>query len=180
MAQEKKPFYTYMHLDMSFKLDRPYTTRDIAQLCDAIGAKTDNTIKVRPEPITEGGLEFVDWPGKTERMFKTMRFCVLKGDYGWPRITEDTYEKWKNPAIPEEVLFTPGEERTPTSSVLRAPRHKKRKACIEITFVLKAFHGAPCFTPSEISIVAQCLKNQGFTQHGRLPSKIKLISPGVI
>lgn len=177
-----RAFYTYTCPNLSFSLNRPYTTREFAQLCDAIRIKTDYTFVVRPDPITEGGIKFIDWPGKTESMYKTIRFHLAKGVARWPWINETTYDKWKDPAIPAENIFIPDEDEHTCKYLNMQPPSRKKTNVPEIrfSFCLKAFHGAPCFTPSEIMIVARCLKDQGFVQHGRIPSMSALMTPGRI
>lgn len=163
---DQRDVCTYTSPRMSFTIDRPYTTRDLAHLCDLVAEKTYNAIQIQPEGVTEGGLLFVDWPGKRYNMYKSMRFVLLDGNIHWPWITPDTYDNWKNPEIPSENIFTPYKS---DSMDNKTPKTR-------IAFFLKAFYGAPCFTQSELMIVASCLKEQGFVQHGNIPTKSELIT----
>lgn len=76
-----------------------------------------------PEPISEGGVEITDWPGKTEaRAFKTFR---LMSTEGYPWVDEETSD---------EFVFT-------------MPRSDKHY----VTIKLKAFDSAPPFTDAELT-----------------------------
>ena len=83
--------------------------------------------RFRVEPIIEGGIEFVDWPGKkSSKEFKTIRF---HSSSGFPPITSKT---------PDDTNFH-----------LNSLRFREGKC---VYFFVKAFYGAPVFTKKEMNI----------------------------
>jgi len=70
------------------------TTKKLVTLCEQLEAAFGPGYKIRPEPIMEGGIYFVDYPGHEPEM----RFDL----YRYPRITDATFDEWKQG--PDRVL----------------------------------------------------------------------------
>ena len=85
--------------------------------------------RFRVEPISGGGIEFVDWPGReSENSYKTIRFSSSRG---FPYCGPDT---------PDETQFYLSQFG-------------------KIHFFLKAFDGAPSFTTDELDTFKQIFTN---------------------
>lgn len=131
---------TYCH---GFKVEvwKDFTAADFYNLCQLLQKSFPGFI-FEPEPITEGGIEFVSWPGKTEKMYKTMRWHIYERvgrSVDWPRINRGkTIEEWKNN----------------TSLVLA-------KEGYIINTVLKTWDGAPRWTLEELKLFAKNLEKMG-------------------
>lgn len=111
--------------------------------------KTDE-YQFRPEPITEGGIKFVAWPGKTERQYKTLRFHFNLDK--WPIVRGDVMETWSNNS---DVIFRP-----------------RPKFAAEL--YIKAFYGAPKWTLQELKIFADVLSSScGMKRKGAFTKNIK-------
>lgn len=121
------------------------TTRQLVSICQAMEREFASAFggewTLRPAPISRGGILFVSWPGKTARMYKSMRFGnMCYNDYPW--IKTSTWDEWQSPEHKEAVLFT---------------WDAKLRGCISI----QALYGAPCFTVQELRIVRQIFEAHG-------------------
>jgi len=93
---------------------RPLTTRRIARICDRLSSWfTEHygaEYRFEPEPISEGGLQIVAWPGKKEEQYKSMRFHIMNDRHtmaDWPQIVPGkTIEEWRNNA-PKNIFSSP-------------------------------------------------------------------------
>ena len=74
------------------------TTKKLAILCEQLETSLGPGYKIRPEPITEGGVYFVDYPGKGADHYKSMRFEIR----GYPYVSDTTLDEWKEG--PERTL----------------------------------------------------------------------------
>jgi hypothetical protein len=96
-----------------------------------------------PEPISEGGIEMTSWPGipaEHRGMLKTVRFGGNNSHGpGWPWISDTTLQSWRNDQAATNVW-------------------QRAKG----TFVLKAFHGAPVWTPEEVRKLVSAFEGTGF------------------
>lgn len=93
---------TQTHTD-GFTLVKPVlTTKKLVALIEELEAAYakeihDGVYKFRPEPISEGGIEFVTFPGKCKSMVKALRFEFgYDLNLSWPLISDNTFEQWKN------------------------------------------------------------------------------------
>ena len=134
---------------LGFKVffNKAVTRKDLMSLCDEVMMSLNPdpfhpTVKVEPEPISEGGLviRFLNIP----RHYKSMR---LHRRWCWPFITNSSvFEQWR---FSDEVLL---------------PASSRR----ESTF-LKAFHGAPTWTLSELLIFKSAFEKLGGNVTGMPP-----------
>ncbi len=102
------------------------------------GQQSETSVRLAPEGITEGGIEWTAWPGKEPKMYKTIRLGV-DGPVRWPWISGDeaVSEEWRR--APDETLLA---------------RDKY------YTF-LKAFYGAPKWTREEVETIMHCFREFG-------------------
>lgn len=140
---------TYTHgLLFISKTKRQITKHDIYLLCLKLQEKLGAGYKIMPEAITEGGIEFVDYPNKKKDEYKSMRMrssCNGVGRRGWTQIPMDfKLEDWKNNNDSLYTLFE-GEKK------------------LQISTFLKAFHGAPVWTKEELLHIADIFQEFGFT-----------------
>lgn len=129
---------TYTHGPL-FRPTRPITGQILLDTCHAL-EKAFNTkhntdvYKFEPERISEGGIEWINWPGKTTEMYKTMR--IYFSDYPWvDKIEQD----------PLIVIDQRG-------SRPYGPATCHRKESPWMGTYLKAFHSAPKWTADELDI----------------------------
>lgn len=123
---------------------RPYrnmTKKDFVLFVDKLDEAFGEGWKFDLEPITEGGIIITEWPGKTEDMYKSMRFshhCMnedLRND--WPIVRLADYrEEWLQS---DDIIF----KQDPLDSQPRT-----LNGCIGTN--LKAFFGAPAWTKDEL------------------------------
>jgi hypothetical protein len=120
------------------KPKRPIVARDVQMMCDMLGTMFGEGHKFGPEAITEGGIEWLKWPGKEEgKGYKTMRIGFASHGT-WPHISGNRFQD------EDVVLWDP--ERAP---------------CAQICTVMKSFEGAPAWTREEMkrcaAAAADCL-----------------------
>lgn len=50
------------------------------------------------EPVTNGGIQIVDWPGREAGMYKTLRFASMgvEDTIHWPWIEHDSIKQWEH------------------------------------------------------------------------------------
>lgn len=142
------------------KFTKDITKEIYIEICEDLSAtfaeKFGGEYIFEPESITEGGIILVQFPGKQNKMYKTMRHHLTSKNYErnvrWPWIDKkNVMEDWRDDSgilIPINTLSD--------------------------TF-LKAFHGAPTWTVDEIKLMCEV-----FTQYQikctRLPKKNELRS----
>ena len=139
---------------------RDVTTKDICKLCENLQKSFNeyyNTdqYKFEPEPITEGGIIFKNFPNKTIGMYKTIRIRLGSSNNPnneWPRIENNTLIKWNN------------------ESEKKIINNKS-----EIHTFLKAFYDAPAWTIDELKIFETCFKNIGLMRNSELPTNESLL-----
>jgi hypothetical protein len=129
------------------KFKKDISKKEYIQLCKKISSKLnelynleDNSIKILPEAITEGGMVFEKGTNQHNKGYKTMRhsFTHLKqsnrNNSKWPWITKKTYEEWNN--SDDILIFSP----------------------TECSTYLKAFGEAPAWTLKELEIFKECFE----------------------
>jgi hypothetical protein len=135
---------------------RSATFQQIKGACTSAQEMLGDGYVLQPEAITEGGICFVEWPGKRRGEFKTVRFITLGGSR-WPNILNG------------EVSGTDEYVAGVAEDTFGPDRDNK------IATLLKAFHGAPVFTTTELwavmSSLALCYEGCRIM---RMPSNIKL------
>jgi hypothetical protein len=141
---DRKDMATY-HSGFEYKVTTPITKQVFVGLIDELTEAFGAGWKFVTEPITEGGIEITNWPGKLPKHYKTLR--LLRRD--WPTITPNWREEWCSSS---DVLL----DVTPTKDSWNG------------TF-LKAFHGAPAWSQKEIDMFIQV-----FESHGMIIRKKKL------
>jgi hypothetical protein len=127
-----------------FSCSFPITTKTIVELVHELQRRFGEGYEFGLEPITEGGIQMTSWPGKEEGhvyALKTMRFQMSQDN--WPRIEKDTFSNW--------------EENDPV--VLW---QEKKEAKLRGALYLKAFYGAPCWTPLSVTHIVNALQSVGF------------------
>jgi hypothetical protein len=103
----------------------------------------------KPEPISEGGIVFSNFPGYGDGKYKSMRIFISQyGEYGI--IGDDVMDKWKNN---NKILCDKGET---------------------IDTFLKSFDGAPLWTIEELTIFEKCFNTIGFKRKDVYPKKTDL------
>ena len=125
------------HIKFPKKASRDAHYNAIRNACVIASSELGDGYNLKPEPITEGGILFVDWPGKKEnnKGYKSVRLNMR-----WLWINED--------GSPSNSL-----NNNPDAPV--GPNSYNDRMC---TF-LKAFYGAPCFTRTELNAVCNALSN---------------------
>lgn len=148
----------------AFKLaiEPEVTTKHIVALVDALHAAFGQGYVFVPEPITEGGLKLVSWPGHhVHGAYKTIRLRMFDAQGEWPRINDATLAEWRN--LPAETIWGP------------SPTNQKHQ--VKGTLGFKAFYGAPCWTPAELALIQTAFITAGFTCTGKIPSAAALSTP---
>lgn len=155
-------YFGMNHYCEGYKLHvmRNITKRDMVVLCDLLKTEFDriyNTTEFQfePEKRAEGGIEFINFPGKTPDMYKDVRFlqCGVSWDPKkqlsrfWPQIIPpDVSTAWKED---ESVIF---------------------KHPFKMSTTLQALRGAPSFTKTELEIFERCFNQVGFECKGKYPT----------
>ena len=143
------------------------TCADIAQVCVDLEEAFGAGHVFAPEPITEGGIRWYQWPGRREGAYKTFRIRFTASTCGgvWPYVLSGT---------PQEVvaawLARDDDEIASPSPTRRRPTPRKHWAPV----MLKAFYGAPQWTRGELEHFYTCLERRGMVRGGAVPSNAKL------
>jgi hypothetical protein len=143
-----KGWYTYTS---GFDVHKDQVTKgDIVQLCDTLEKIFGVGYTFRPEPITEGGIEMTNWPGRISNSehYKAFRFRIGGSSerHGkWPHIDEKSYQNWKQSNVETDVVFK------------NFTRKYER-----ISLLYKAFYGAPVWTHEQEQKLAHAFKQCGF------------------
>jgi len=164
---------TYRHGD-GLEVKDTITKDDVAGACEEIMQKYESTFGgrwvIEPEPITEGGFVFTEFPGKRGDMYKTYRLRLpYTARPRWPRVSAAPGERtqaWKGKRGADDVLFTPTNELRRDAMGRWRRVGPRREAALGDSF-LKAFYGAPRWTRQEQDIFAEALENIGFVIRGR-------------
>lgn len=124
-------------------------------LCDKLQQLFGNEYSFAPAKVSEGGIEFTNWPYKDqcpEISSKCIRFQGNHGSFKWPFIKNDQLTLWRN------------------SEPVQLIKSDKNKLIIRLNS-LKAFHGSPVWTLEEINLFVLAFESIGFKIKGRLPPK---------
>ncbi len=117
----------------AWTFDGVFTTQDVARLCTAFANRLGPGHVIIPEAIREGGLEWLDWPGKLAHEYKAVRFVTMDRQWKWPHVdsagTRQALTDWEQQ--PPRAICGPN-------------------GIAEATFFFKAFHGAPVWTFQEL------------------------------
>lgn len=149
-------------------LSRDITNKDIASICrdlnTAFNVDGITEYAFAPEPISEGGIEMVSWPGKTGDEYKTMRIHFSSCG-NWPFIERNN-----------AVEFMDNLETQVIGLKTTNMRNKGRLAPGNpISTCLKAFDGAPVWTVEELDIFAKVFEQYGITCSGKIkPSSLTI------
>lgn len=162
--------YPYTYTSFSYTLNRDQITKsDFVGMCEELTKRLG--YPVVPEPISEGGfLVKVPPSDGVPSIYPAYKSCRL-GCTKWPWLHGDNImEEWKGNM---DVLLEKGEKQrwvkgkfvngTIVCSVM------KKKEYLPQECVLKAFHGAPCWTVEEIHHLLDVL---GGTLKGKIPKNL--------
>ena len=131
--------YTYTD---GFKYNfKKFTSYDFINLLDKLNELFGQEYLFEPLKRMEGGIEFTLWPGKLEGEYKYITFGLSR----FPWIVEDQYNVWK---CTDEIIL---KEHNKTRIDNKYFEHT----------MLKAIHGAPCWTQDEISKFKQAFEYAG-------------------
>jgi hypothetical protein len=135
----------------NFSINDKVTKHKIYNLCNDLNEEFKGKLLLQPEKITEGGL-LVTWPDQKNE-YKTIRFITSDHfNRNWPWISDDPMKSWKNN---NDVIW-------PVSG--------------KFGTVLKSFNGAPCWTISELELIAKCMtKNLFIVDYDSFPNKNDLV-----
>ncbi len=139
---------------------RDITTHDFVKLCQLLkeqfanhDSKVDHSFV--PERITEGGILFIKYPGKSSGAYKSMRLRATMQEKGydvvrtvkWPMIQTDQLAIWSGEAE-VKTLYPKG---------------------TQIQTFLKAFYEVPAWTRAELRIFEACFNEIGLKRVGAYP-----------
>lgn len=163
-AVEPEGHYTYCE-GPQFKSGFSITTKTIVDLVHALGKRFGKGYEFNLEPISEGGIQMISWPGKEyAHAYKTMRFHVDGGR--WPWITEHSLNEWQN-NTPVVIWKLPPAE------------FKKKQEPVVGELFFKAFNGAPCWTFEEVALIVDAFESTGFKcPKSHIPKRKNLQSYG--
>ncbi len=119
------------------RMARDVTFGDLRRVCARLNAKFGQGHEFIPEAITEGGIEWARWPGKTAGMYKTFRLHCHEHKY---------------PTLQERGGETTAEEHV----AYPMPRTRKKR----MGTMVKAFGGAPVWTLKELRALADALEQE--------------------
>jgi hypothetical protein len=111
------------------------TTKTIVEICQDLETHFGEGYRFRPEAVSEGGIIWDDFPGKTGNMYKTCRFGIYQPK--WPWITPTTFQEWQD---------------TEDKQIC----NMKNNHCF-----LKAFDNAPAWTMREVEIFVHVFHKHG-------------------
>jgi hypothetical protein len=137
---------TYTH-GFCLNFTKDISKKEYIEICKKISSKLnqlykldDNSIKILPEAITEGGMFFEKGNNQYNKGYKTMRHSFMelmetnRKNSRWPRINEKTYEEWSN--SDDILIFSPSKTGT----------------------YLKSFYEAPSWSLQELQIFKECFE----------------------
>lgn len=150
-------------------ITRTLTNKDLLAVCklldEAFSREYAGTCSFEPEAITEGGIEWVDWPGKQPEHYKTMRLRFRHYPFV-DRLYDDQEIKLHWMDGDNEHAYQkayPGYKRTYTKT--------QRKASARLRSMLKAFDDAPAWKTRELDIFAQCFQQVGIEVKRKVTAK---------
>ena len=117
-----------------------FTFEDVEETIAKLNEEEGYTFEA--EKVTEGGIEMIDWPNKTQGPDVTKSFRL--GIDNWPWLPRPPDAEAHNLKL-ESCTVHPDEFCT----------------------VLKAFDGAPGWTPQELSAIKQCMEKEMRVTFGR-------------
>lgn len=139
-----------------FSVTEPITTRNIGTIIEVLTSVFGEGYEFQPEPISEGGIIMTKWPGKEG--FKTIRFNFgRQTNSKWPWVTDGAFAG--------------------TTTIWDKVGLEKYKGGT----YLKAFYGAPVWTPEEVQHVVHAFDAAGFVcLKSSIPGKKKLRETGLL
>ena len=136
--------------------NKDLSKKDYIEICNKLNHQFEETFQnkeyvFQPEPVSEGGLEMVKFPGKKESMYKSLRHPLRTKEHDEPEyksqiITQNVMTEWLND---ETIIIHQG---------------------LYSDTTLKAFYGAPIWTLEEIKIICNVLSDYG-VHSSELPKK---------
>src|SRR5688500_13439555 len=145
--------YTYSILgSFMTSVNEDFTTRTAARWCNELAERLGPGHVVVPEPIFEGGLLILEWPGSQPAHYKAVRFQEFfskrtgqpsPGHWKWPWVESPltaVVDSWH--AQPPTTIGTAGTTRS---------------------FCFKAFDGAPVWTRAELKALKEAGEVLGLT-----------------
>lgn len=147
----------------AYYVTRSVTDKDLVEVCrllgDAFCQRYGRRYAFRPEAISEGGIEWLEWPGKQDDQYKSMRLRF----HQYPQV-----DKINGPTelllhcIPPETDHTI--EAISKARLRRhcvAQRRMERMQRSKLASFLKAFGNAPAWTIEELDLFASCFGHVG-------------------
>jgi hypothetical protein len=163
MATTPNGAYTYTSIG-DWCCARAFTTHDAASICLEFAQRLGPGHVIIPEAIREGGLLWLEWPGKQAGQYKTARFAVggPMGNWQWPRIQHpdraDRVQDWL--AAPPVAI---------------SPEYGVESGA----FFLKAFYGAPVWTLAELQHLEDAVKTRPDVDCRILPELVSHRDPSL-
>jgi len=158
--KESRTYYTYTN-GFYARAQANVTRHSIVRLIEEMHREFGPGYTFVPEPISEGGVQMVHWPNisataKSEGHYKTFRFQWNgDGEEKWPWIEDPATVVTRWSAAPDVPIWASVEPRRGIC-VDRKPQLRR------FGIFLKAFHGAPCWTLSEVKSLANAFQRAGF------------------
>ncbi len=137
MSEMDEGAMTYCY-GFRMRMGRDVTFGDMRRTCRSLNAMFGPGHEFVPEAITEGGIEWISWPGKTAGMYKTLRLHCAEHDY--------------------PTLYEPGGVDVADEHV--AYLLAKEKSARRMRTVLKALEGEPVWTLKELRVFAVALERE--------------------
>lgn len=174
---------TYEYL-LTFKFRTPLTGSAFARICDDLDEEFGEGYHFVPEPISEGGIQMVRWPGKIDdKAYKTVRFqSAGGGGHCWPRISsnpDETLGEWRtnfSVVLRSRADIPPPVSDDENSLYHRRPCNKQSKVKPfnrrpwTMGLFAKAFDGAPVWTPVEAQKILRAFRPHGWLLTGKISS----------
>jgi hypothetical protein len=169
---------------------KPITKGDLVSMCKDLNSKHEATgIKFEPEPITEGGVVYKFPDNSPHGEYKTIRMKFKNPSFKYRKsfipydsvmhIVSHNYLKKK------DLLNMDGSTKEGGDWPLLPPNVMELwegnndiilENGLSIGTYLKAFHGAPVFTESELKIFCECAEKIGLNLDSKIPKDKELIS----
>jgi len=144
------------------------TTKTIVRIIDRLYSAFGPGYEFEPEPITEGGIQMTNWPGRVDHAFKTFRFAMWQPYGKWPWIQHQhgsALNQWRH--ADAVTIWTP------------EPRKTGATPTVAGALFLKAFFGAPCWSHDELRMVMHAMHQEGMScMKSKLPGRAKLVKVG--
>lgn len=125
-----------------------FTKENLETLCSNLAARFYNTCEFKLSP--SGDIEWVEFPGKTDRMYKAMSIScenMYSTFYDYYKIDENIFNALTLITLENEII---------------------------LNTYLKAYRGAPCWSLNELRIFEEEFKKIGMTIVGKYPEKYHL------